>query len=118
MGRPINIHKFGGPVSKAGSQLSVKANLSGTPNVTAGLNKQKKQRTFQVVTGAGATALCTFVDKVGADLLVGEMSLKVTPSSGPAFFIKRITNRFIWDFNNVRYMWAFSGAGKIIADQG
>lgn len=116
MGRPLNIHKFGGAVSKAGSQLAVKANLSGTANITAGLEQQKKQRTFRVIDAGGNTALCTFVDKVGTALLQGEMSLKVTPSVGPAFYAKKITNRYVWDFNNVRYVWAFSGTGKVIAD--
>jgi hypothetical protein len=116
MGRPLNIHRFGGAVSKSGAQLSVKANLSGTPNVTAGLVQQKKQREFRVVDSVGNKALCTLVNKAGGALLVGEMSLRVTPTVGPAFYAKKITNRFVWDFNNVRYSWAFSGAGKVIAD--
>ena len=117
MGRPLNLHKFGGAVSKAGVQLSVKANLSGTPNVTAGLDQQKKQRQFRVVDGAGNKALCKLVNKAGAALLLGEMSLRVTPTVGAPFYAKKITNRFVWDFNNVKYSWAFSGTGKVIADQ-
>jgi hypothetical protein len=112
MGRPMNLHKFGGAVSKAGFQLAVKANLTGAV-VTAGLDQQKKQRTF--VDAAGNKALCTFVNS--ATPAVGEMSLKVTPSAGPAFFAKKITNRYVWDFNNARYMWVFNAAGtKVVAE--
>lgn len=107
MGRPINIHKFGGPVSKADQQLAVKANLSGSV-VTAGLVQQKKQRSFVVVDGSGNKATCTFVDSAAP--AVGEMSLKITPLVGPAFFAKRITNRYVWDFTNARYMWSFVGS--------
>jgi hypothetical protein len=114
MGRPINIHKFGGAVSKADQQLAVKANLSGSV-VTAGLIQQKKQRSFVVVDGSGNKAECTFVDSAAP--AVGEMSLKITPASGPAFFAKKITNRYVWDFSNNRYMWAFVGtSSKVTAD--
>lgn len=113
MGRPMNLHKFGGAVTKAGQQLAVKANISGTV-VTAGLIQQKKQRSFVVVDNSGNKATCTFVDSAAPAL--GEMSLKVTPTVGLAFFAKRITNRFVWDFNDVRYMWDFSAAGKVIAE--
>lgn len=114
MGRPLNIHKFGGAVSKAGIQLSVKANLSGSV-VTAGLIQQKKQHSFVVVDNAGNKAECKLVNT--ATPAVGEMSLKVTPISGPTFFASKITNRFIWDFAGNRYLWAFNATGsKVIAD--
>lgn len=113
MGRPLS-ERYMGPVSKTGKQLAVKANLSGAV-VTAGLLQQKKQRTFKVIDNAGNKALCVFVNT--ATPLVGEMSLKVTPTSGPAFFAKRITNRFVWDFNNVKYAWAFATSGnKVVAE--
>lgn len=118
MGRPLNLHKFGGPVAKAGLQLAVKAwvgdELTGSV-VTAGLDQQKKQRTFRVVDGAGNKSLCTFVN--AATPAFGEMSLKVTPTVGPAFYAKRITNRYVWDFNNARYMWKFNPTtGKVVAE--
>jgi hypothetical protein len=117
MGRPINLHKFGGIVSKADLQLEVKANLSGTPNVTAGLVQQKKQRTFRVEDSVGNKALCTFVDKAPAACLEGEMSMRITPAVGPTFYVKRITNRYVWDFSNVRYTWAFNATtGKVVAE--
>ena len=116
MGRPINIHKFGGVVSKAGFQIQVKANLSGTANVAAGLIQQKKQRQFRVEDAAGNKALCTFVNKAPAACLVGEMSLKLTNPNSSFFYASKITNRYVWDFAGNRYMWAFSGTGKIIVD--
>ena len=113
MGRPLNLHKVGGPVSKAGQQLSVKANLTGSV-VTAGLLQQKKQRSFVVVDGAGHKLTCTFVDSATPD--VGEMSLRVTPAAGPAFFAKKITNRYLWDFAGAKYAWAFNATGsKVVA---
>lgn len=114
MGRPLNLHKVGGPVSKAGQQLSVKANLTGAV-VTAGLLQQKKQRSFVVVDGAGHKLTCTFVDS--ATPAVGEMSLRVTPTTGPAFFAKKITNRYLWDFAGAKYAWAFNATGsKVVAE--
>lgn len=112
MGRPLNLHKAGGPVSRAGQQLSVKANLSGSV-VTAGLIQQKKQREFLVVDNLGNKARCVFVDS--ATPAVGEMSLKITPASGPTFFAKKITNKFVWDFANVKYSWAFIGSSSRVA---
>jgi len=113
MGRPLS-DRYIGPVSKTGKQLAVKANLSGSV-VTAGLLQQKKQRTFKVIDASSNTGLCTFVNT--ASPAVGEMSLKVTPASGPAFFAKKITNRFVWDFNNVKYAWAFSAtSNKVVAE--
>jgi hypothetical protein len=112
MGRPLNLHKVGGAVSKAGQQLSVKANIAGAV-VTAGLVQQKKQRTFRVVTAAGTTGLCTFVDS--ATPALNEMSLKITPAVGAPFFAKKITNRYVWDFNNVKYSWEFIGTTSKVA---
>ena len=121
MGRPLNIHKFGGPVAKTGAQLKVKAKIliGVMPTVvTAGLIQQKKQREFRVVDGAGHKGLCTFVvgSTPGTPDNVGEMCLKITPVVGPAFYAKKITNRFVWDFAGNKFTWAFSGAGKIIAE--
>jgi hypothetical protein len=114
MGRPLNLHKFGGAVSKAGQQLAVKANLTGTV-VTAGLVQQKKQRSFVVVNAGGDKATCTFVDS--ATPAVGEMSLKITPAVGPAFFAAKITNRYVWDFANNKYSWLFNASGtKVVAE--
>lgn len=117
MGRPINLHRFGGTVSKDGLQLSVKANLSGTANVTCGLQQQKKQRTFRVVDALSNTALCSFVNKAPSVCLLGEMSLKITPATGPAFYTSKITNRYVWDFAGNRYIWSFNATtGKVTAD--
>jgi hypothetical protein len=114
MGRPLNLHKVGGAVSKAGQQLAVKANLSGSV-VTAGLLQQKKQRSFVVVDSSGNKATCTFVDTAAP--AVGEMSLKITPASGPTFFAAKITNRYVWDFANNKYSWLFNAAGtKVVAE--
>jgi len=114
MGRPLNLRQLGGPVSKAGQQLAVKANISGSV-VNAGLIQQKKQRTFKVVDGSNNTGVCTFVDS--ATPAVGEMSLKITPSSGPAFFAAKITNRYVWDFAGNKYSWVFNASGtKVVAD--
>jgi hypothetical protein len=116
MGRPMNLHKFGGAITKDSLQIKVKAFINGSA-VDAGLKQQKKQRSFVAISNAGLTATCTFVDKsTGASLLEGEMYLRVSPASGPAFSARKITNRYVWDFNNVRYMWSFNPAtGKVVA---
>jgi hypothetical protein len=117
MGRPINIQKFAGVLSQAGLQLAVKANLSGTPNVTCSLIQQKKQREFRVQDASSNTALCTFVDKAATACLEGEMMITITPSSGTAFRAKKITNRYVWDFAGNRYMWTFNATtGKVVAE--
>lgn len=114
MGRPLNIHRLGGAIAKAGQQLTVKANIDGTV-ISAGLLQQKKQRTFRVVAANGDTGLCTLVDS--AIPALGEMSLKITPATGPAFFAAKITNRYVWDFDNDRFMWSFIGdTSKVEAD--
>jgi hypothetical protein len=114
MGRPINIHRYGGPISRLGAQLAVKAFVAGSVK-TCGLIQQKKQRTFKVIDSLGNTEICTFVNS--ATPALGEMSLKIIPVSGPAFFAKKITNRFVWDFNNNKYSWAFATSGnKVIAE--
>jgi hypothetical protein len=124
MGRPINLHKFGSVGTQveqgdsyttiyAEPHLEVKANLSGTANVSAGLIQQKKQSSFRVKDGSGHTAICTLVNKAPAACLTGEMSLLVTPAAGPTFYAKRITNRYVWNWNNVRYRWTFAGGAGI-----
>jgi hypothetical protein len=118
MGRPLNIRKLAGDVTGTGKQLLVKAKVGAAAAGNASLTQQKNQYSFRVtaVTG-GAQAICRFVDKATGALLVGEMSLTVTPASGPTFHAKKITNRYVWDFAGNRYMWSFDPVtGKVVAE--
>ena len=118
MGRPLNMKKFAGLVSEAGKQLQVKAKLASGSAGNASLIQQKNQYSFKVLLASNsAVGICRFVDKATASLLVGEMSLTATPAVGSAFRIKKITNRFVWDFAGNRYAWSFdAGSGKIVVD--
>ena len=125
MGRPLNLHRMGNRHNlEAHQQISVKANV-GSGAVTAYLWQQKNQYSFRVTTNMdptlGTMAICKLVNKANGALTFdpvtgrGEMNLIGTPAVGPAFKIKRITNRFAWDFLGNRYFWEFSAvAGKIV----
>lgn len=117
MGRPLNIRKLAGDVSATGKQLLVKAKV-GAAAGNASLIQQKNQYSFRVaLVAGGAQAICRFVNKATASLLAGEMNLTVTPASGPTFYAKKITNRYLWDFNGNRFMWSFDPVtGKVVAE--
>ena len=120
MGRPLNLHRFGGLTSNTGKQIQVRAKVAVpapavSANRAASLLKQKNQYSFHVQDSTGVKGICRLVNKANGSLLDGEMNLVATPSVGPAFRLKKITNRFCWDFLGNRFRWAFDPAtGKVV----
>ena len=114
MGRPLNIRRLAGNVSQAGKQLAARAKIS-TAHRSASLIRQKNSTSFKVLDSSGETGVCKLVDKANNALLAGEMTISVTPSSGPVFRAARITNKFVWDFSGKRSRWSFDPvAGKVL----
>lgn len=114
MGRPLNLHRLGGLTSNTGKQISVRARVT-TTHRAASLMKQKNQYSFHIEDSTGEKGICRLVNKANGSLLAGEMNLVATPAVGPTFRLKKITNRFCWDFTGNRYRWAFDPAsGKVV----
>ena len=51
-----------------------------------------------------AVATCTLVNKANGSLAAGEMSVLCTRADASTFYAKRITNKHVWDFNDVKYL--------------
>jgi hypothetical protein len=111
MGRPLNIDRLGGDTTQTGLQLQVKAKVSSIVAVgNCSVIQQKNQYSFRCMNGTGIKHICRLVDKTIGNVLLGEMTITATPAAGPAFRIKKVTNRFCWDFNNNRFRWTFGAA--------
>lgn len=116
MGRPLNLHRYGGPTTAAGKQIVVRSRIT-TNARSASLIQQKNQYSFRVEDSASEVGICKLVDKISANLLPGEMSLTVTPTVGSPFRVRKITNRFVWDFTGVRFLWTLNATtGKVEAE--
>lgn len=114
MGRPLNIRRLAGDVSQGGKQLVARAKIS-TNHRSASIVKQKNSTSFKVLDSSGETGVCKLVNKANKDLLAGEMTISVTPATGPAFYAARITNKFVWNFDGQRSRWSFDPvAGKVL----
>ena len=104
MGRPLNKHTF--TALSTISPNPARANPAGTIG-NATFIKQKDSTAFRVSVSA-VQGNCLLVDKASASLLLGEMLLTAKPS-GTAFRVKKITNKFLWDYSNVKYRWSMVG---------
>ena len=84
---------------------------------------QKGAKQFMVANAVGATETHTHSNAsvTIATLTQGADAANATPATGAAaatvtgyntsnvqFYVKRISNKFVWDFNNVRYRWRTS----------
>ncbi len=115
MGRPINVKKYAGPINGSVTQLIAYANLSGTANVAVGLIQQKGSRKFHVETAAGAEAICSFVNAAPALCAVGQMSMVATLPSLVTFYVRKITNHWVYDWAGNRYSWTITAGNAIQA---
>jgi hypothetical protein len=84
---------------------------------------QKGAKQFRVANAVGATENVTHSNAsvtvatltAGADAAnaapatgAGAMTVTGYNTSGTRFYVKRISNKFVWDFNDVRYRWRTS----------
>jgi hypothetical protein len=100
----------GGLTSISGNQIQVKVYLNGgSANSNGSILRQKGKGRFLVTDGT-RTGVCTFVNKAGGSLAVGEMSLTATTSAPATFYVYRITNKFLLDFDGNKYQWKFGAA--------
>jgi hypothetical protein len=105
----------GGLTSISGNQIQVKAYPVGGSAGNASILRQKGKSKFLVSDGTNAS-VCTLVNKAVGSLAVGEMSITATPSVGGTFYVARITNKFVVDFNGNKYLWKFgSASGAVVS---
>lgn len=131
MGRPLKISKLqgsiivgraipgvintqpvggvGGLTSIAGDQVQPRVKIGAASNANGSIIRQKGRKKFLVTDGSNV-GVCALVDKADGALAAGEMSITATRSTAATFRIKRISNRYVWDFDNKRYIWTFGTA--------
>lgn len=93
---------------------------AGILHANAYIISQKGSKQFMVANAVGATeshthsnasvtvaTLTAGADAANAAPASGNGTMTVTgyDTAGTPFYVKRISNKFVWDFNNVRYRW-------------
>jgi hypothetical protein len=99
----------GGLTSLSGLQVQPAVKIGSNAAATGSIIAQKGRKEFRVTDGTN-TGNCMLVNKASGSLAANEMSITVTDSTSATFYASRITNKFVWDFNNVRYRWKTSAA--------
>lgn len=95
----------GGNKLQVGPQLHVQVRVAGQSAAEGSILRQKGAHKHYVMDAGGNKGVCTLVNKAKASLSAGEMSITVTLADASTFYAKKITNHFVWDFNNNKYRY-------------
>lgn len=95
----------GGIYTLAGPQIHAQVRVAGQSAAEGGILRQKGAHKHYVQDAAGNKGVCTLVNKAKASLAEGEMSITVTLADASTFYAKKITNRFVWDFDGNKYRY-------------
>lgn len=102
--------QVGGVYTQAGPQIHAQVRVAGYAAAEGGILLMKGSHKHYVQDAAGHKGQCTLVNKAKASLAEGEMSITVTKLDTSTFYAKKITNHFVWDFNDVKYRYWSQGA--------
>ena len=95
----------GGDKIQVGPQLHVQVRIAGQAAAEGSILLMKGAHKHYVMDAAGHEGQCTLVNKAKASLAAGEMSITVTKADSSTFYAKKITNKFVWDFNDNKYRY-------------
>jgi hypothetical protein len=95
----------GGIYTLSGPQIHAQVRVAGFSAAEGGILRQKGAHKHLVQDAAGHIGVCTLVSKAKASLAAGEMSIVATKADASTFYVKKITNRWVWDFNNNKYRY-------------
>ena len=102
--------QVGGVYTQAGPQIHAQVRVKGQTAAEGGILLMKGSHKHYVQDENDYKGQCTLVNKAKADLAEGEMSITVTLLDTTTFYAKKITNHFVWDFDNVKYRYWSQGA--------
>lgn len=97
--------QVGGVYTQAGPQIHAQVCVKGQEPAEGGILLMKGSHKHYVQDENGYKGQCTLVNKAKADLAEGEMSIEVILADESTFYAKKITNHFVWDFDNVKYRY-------------
>jgi hypothetical protein len=118
MGRPLKIQKsatigvgfpqtstgvVGGNTALAGSQIQVRAFITGFSEGDGFIVRQKGASKFLVTVGAN-TGVCTLVNVANSSLTAGQMTIELIKSDSTTIRAKRISNHFALDFSDNKFL--------------
>jgi hypothetical protein len=117
MGRPVN-KKYFGPLNTTGTDgywnIPVNAYINGALHTNAYITSQSATNEFHVSTADGLYfAIARLTNKQPANLVLGEMCIMAIDSENNDYFIKKISNRTIIDFDNNKFTWALAESGAV-----
>ena len=95
----------GGDKIQVGPQLHVQVRIAGQAAAEGSILLMKGAHKHYVMDAAGHEGQCTLVNKAKGSLAAGEMSITVTKADSSTFYAKKITNKFVWDFNDNKYRY-------------
>ena len=95
----------GGDKQQVGAQVHAQVRVAGQSAAEGSILLMKGAHKHYVMDAAGNKGQCTLVNKAKASLSAGEMSIKATKADATTFYVKKITNKFVWDFSNNKYRY-------------
>jgi hypothetical protein len=99
----------GGIYTLAGPQIHAQVRVAGQAAAEGGILRQKGAHKHYVQDENGYKGVCTLVNKAKASLAAGEMSITATKADSSTFYVKKISNRWVWDFSDNKYRYWHNG---------
>ena len=93
----------GGLTTLSGSQIVCRVKVGANAEANGSIVRQKGIKKFVVSDGSN-TGTCTLANTANASLANNTMTITCTYPNAATFRASRITNKYVWDQNNVKYI--------------
>ena len=103
-GYPVGTAQVGGNTSITGNQIAPEVKVGSNSNATGYIIAQKGIRKFLVNDNAGNEGVCTLANTDTGNLTANTMSIECTYANAATFYASRITNKFVWNQTNDKYL--------------
>lgn len=104
VGYPAGTALVGGNTAIAGNQIQCRVKIGSNAEANGYIVRQKGRKEFLVSDGTNR-GICTLADLADTELTNSTMTITCTMSDGSTTFrASRITNKFVWDQSNVKYL--------------
>ncbi len=102
-GYPVGTALPGGATSISGNQIQIRVKIGSNAEADGYIIRQKGAKKFLVSDGSNE-GVCTLANLADSSLTADTMTVSCVLADSTAFKASRITNKFVWDQSNNKYL--------------
>lgn len=104
IGYPVGTAQVGGLTSINGNQIQPDVKVGGESADTGSIIRKKGATKFLVQDDSGNQGVCSLANTDQANLTANTMSIQCTYANAATFFASRITNKFVWNQTDDKFL--------------